>query len=232
MSRTTEAVTARVPGPIKRRVEELAEETGNSQSAMAKELIKDGLEAREEDTARRRSVSPITILGVVAIAVAPTLLATGYTGLGIGLGAFAAAYVLLWATAYDVVLERHLEAAREELDEAGGVVGFFRLMWFDHHVEDPDTIVERAARLDLYAPVAGVLAILAAGVAAVLQYFGYLGSVLDVVGPWGAIGWAVLIVALAYLFALMLGISALASLAVASARAADEPVVEEVAAGE
>ena len=171
-----------------------------------------------------RSVSPLTILGVVAIAVAPTLLATGFTGLGVAFGAVGAVYALLWVTAYDLALERYLDDVRDQLDDAGGVVGFFRLMWFDHHGEDPDTIVERAARLDLYAPIAGGLGILVGGVAFGLYYVGHFATVAGVIGPWGVFGWALLVVGLAYVFALMIGVSAIASLAVASSRrGADAP---------
>ena len=164
-----------------------------------------------------RSVSPLTILGVVAIAVAPTLLATGFTGLGVAFGAVGAVYALLWVTAYDLALERYLDGVRDRLDDAGGVVGFFRLIWSDHHVEDPDTIVERAARLDLYAPIAGGVGLLVGGVAVVLHSLGYFAAVAGVIGPWGVFGWGLLVLGFAYLFAVMLAISALASLAIATA---------------
>ena len=228
MGQNTVPLTARVPEEERDAVEELAEEEAKSKSAMTRELVQIGYDEfnkEGEPGAGRtgRSVSPLTILGVVAIAVAPTLLATGYTGLGVAFGAVAAVYALLWVTAYDLALERYLDDVRDRLDEAGGVVGFFRLMWFDHHVEDPDTIVERAARLDLYAPVAAGLAILVGGVAVVLQLTGYLGSVLAAIGPFGAFGWALLIVGFAYLFAVMLAVSALASLAIATATSSTAP---------
>jgi hypothetical protein len=215
MSRNTEAVTARVPSPMKRELEDLAEETGNSQSAMVKDLIKDGLEAREEDTPAR-SVSPLTILGVVAIAIAPTLLATGYTGVGAVFGAIAATYVLLWATATDVVVEERLAEARDRLRDVGGVVGFFRYVVSDHQVENPDTVVERAARLDLVAGglLVGLVAVLAPlGVAASI---GVLEPFLSVIGTSGVAAIALAIVALAYAAVVLMGVSALASLALAS----------------
>ena len=221
MAKNTVPLSGRVPEPLKEKVEELAEEREMSRSAMTRELIKDGIEEIENEQAaqsnRPRSVSPLTILGVVAIAVAPTLLATGYTGLGIAFGAVGAVYALLWVTAYDLALERYLDGVRDQLDDAGGVVGFFRLMWFDHHVEDPDTIVERAARLDLYAPIAGGLALLVGGAAVVLYSLGYFAAVAGVIGPWGVFGWGLLVLGFAYLFAVMLAISALASIAIATA---------------
>jgi len=235
MGRTTEAVTARVPGPMKRRVEELAEETGNSQSAMARELIKTGLEERDRDESPPgRSVSALTILGVVAIAVAPTLLATGFTAIGAVFGAIGALYALLWATAYDGVVEDALGTARDELREVGGVVGFFRFayrkMRNDHHVEDPDTVIERAARLDILAEGAlvGLLAVLIPlGLAA---YVGVLEPFLAAVGTTGVRAIVLLIVALAYGFAFLMAVSALASLAIATAGGAST-AAEEVADG-
>ena len=146
MSRTTVAVTARVPEPLKDKIEGLAEETGNSKSAMTKELIKSGIERREADADEAdahhgRSASPLTILGVAAIVVSPTLLATGYTGVGAVFSMIGAVYALLWVTAYDSVVEEALDAARDELREVGGVIGFFRYVMSEHRVEEPDTVV-------------------------------------------------------------------------------------------
>ena len=222
-------VNSRVPERIKEAIAEEADRRGVSQSTVVREYMEDVYadpEAGEgdgEDTAdepaRGRSVSPLALVGVVSLAIAPTLLATGYTAAGGIAGAVAAAYVLLWVTATDVVVEEALGDARAELREAGGVVGFFRRVVTDHHVEDPDTVVESAARLDIVA--LGLLVGLAAvlvplGVAA---WVGVLGGLLAAVGSVGATAILVLIMALAYGFVVLMGVSAVASLAIASARA-------------
>lgn len=233
MAEKTVPLTARVPEEERNAVEDLADERAKSKSAMTRELVQRGLETIGEDDSEpepSRTTSPLTILGVVAIAVAPTLLATGYTGLGVVLGLVAAAYALLWVTAYDTVLEERLDDARDELREVGGVVGFFRYIMSDHHVEDPDTVVERAARLDLVAQglLVGLLVVLAP-----LGIAGYLGALepfLAVVGTTGALALALLIVVLGYGFALLMAVSALASLAIASAAAEDDVAEDDTAA--
>jgi uncharacterized membrane protein len=188
---------------------------------MTRELVQRGIETIDEDDnepERHRSTSPITILAIVAIAVAPTLLVTGHIAAATIFFAIPAMSALLWITGYDEVLQEKFSTIRD----------FFLVMWFDHHVENPDNVVERAARLDLYAPVALVLSALVGGVGVALQYLGYLDVVLAVIGPWGALGWALLVVGLMYLFALMLGISAIATVAVATSRS-DADVVEDPA---
>ena len=197
-------------------VKEYVDERGVKKSDVLRRATKEYIDEQTgEAGGARRSVSPLTILGLGAVAWG--LLATGYTQVGGVLGIFAAVYALLWVTAYDTVLEGALDDARDELREVGGVVGFFRYVATDHHVEDPDTVVERAARLDLYAPIAGGLALVVGGAAVVLYSLGYFAAVVGVIGPWGVFGWGLLVLGLAYLFAVMLAISALASLAIATA---------------
>ena len=230
MAEKTVPLTARVPEEERDAVEDLADERAKSKSAMTRELVQRGLETIDEDDRApepSRTASPLTILGVVAIAVAPTLLATGYTGLGVVLGLVAAVYALLWVTAYDTVLEERLDDARDELREVGGVVGFFRYVAADHHVEEPDTVVERAARLDLVAQglLVGLLAVLAP--LAVAAYLGALEPLLAVIGATGATAIVLLVLALGYAAALLMGVSALASLAIASAATEDDDVVDE-----
>jgi hypothetical protein len=230
MAEKTVPLTARVPEEERDAVEDLADERAKSKSAMTRELVQRGLETIDEDDRApepSRTASPLTILGVVAIAVAPTLLATGYTGLGVVLGLVAAVYALLWVTAYDTVLEDVLDTARDKLREVGGVVGFFRYVATDHHVEDPDTVVERAARLDLVGQglLVGLLVVLVPlGIAG---YLGALGPFLAAIGTTGVRAIAVLIIVLTYGFAFLAAVSTLASLAIASAATEDDAVVDD-----
>jgi hypothetical protein len=192
-------------------------------------LVREGVDGDEEDQPPRSGASPITILGVVALAVAPTLLATGYTALGAVVGVFAAVYALLWATAYDVVLQEHVGNARQKLRRAGGLVGFFQLMRSDHPVEDPSTPVERAARLDLWGLVsAGVIVIVLSPFAA-FYYMGHLELVLSLLPTWSI--WSVIITVgvLAHAVIILLGISTIATVAITTARgsAADDEAAAE-----
>ena len=215
-------VTGKIPARVREELEEEAEARGVSRSTVIREHLEAAVDdpgEEEADPTPDRSASPLALVGVVSLAVAPTLLATGYTAVGGIAGAVAAAYVLLWVTATDVVVEEALGDARAELREAGGVVGFFRRVMTDHHVEDPDTVVERAARLDIVA--SGLLVGLAAVVVplGVAAWVGVLGGLLAAVGSTGATAILVLIMALAYGFVVLMGVSAVASLAIASARA-------------
>lgn len=226
-----DTVSGKVPGRVTEGLDEEAEARGVSRSTVIREHLEAAVEDDEEDTAggAGRSVSALALLGVVSLATAPTLLATGYTAAGGVAGAVAAIYVLLWVTATDVVVEEALGDARAELREAGGVVGFFRRVVSDHHVEDPDTVVERAARLDIVAfglLVGLVVVLLPLGVAA---WVGVLGELLATVGSTGATAIATLIMALAYGVVVLMGVSAVASLAIASARA-EADAVDDAAA--
>lgn len=216
-----EAFAFRLENDTAEDVKKYVEERGVKKSDVLRRATKEYIDEQAgEDTQPdpRRSVSPVTVMGVVAIAVAPTLLATGYTGLGIGLGAVAAVYALLWVTAYDVVLGRHLDTVRDELGDVGGVVGFFQLMREDHPVEDPDTLVERAARADLWA-----LGLITSGLVVVTPMyvaaqFGYFEPFLAAIGTAGALGIGLFVVVVVYGFVFLMGLSALATLALATAR--------------
>ena len=210
-------------------VKEYVDERGVKKSDVLRRATKEYIDEQTgEAGGARRSVSPLTILGLGAVAWG--LLATGYTQVGGVLGIFAAVYALLWVTAYDTVLEGALDDARDELREVGGVVGFFRYVATDHHVEDPDTVVERAARLDLVAQgvLVGLLVVLAP--LAVAAYLGALEPLLAVIGTSGVRGIALVVVALGYAAALLMGVSAVASLAIASAATDDIGVDEETTA--
>ena len=214
-----EAFAFRLENDTAEDVKKYVEERGVKKSDVLRRATKEYIDEQTgEDTQRtQRSTSTLTILAIVAIAVAPTLLVTGHIAAATIFFAIPAMSALLWITGYDQVLQEKFSNIRD----------FFLLMWFDHHVEDPDNVVERAARLDLYAPVAGGLGLLVGGAAVVLQYLGYLDVVLAVIGPWGAFGWALLLVGLMYLFAVMLVISAIATVAIATSRSGDDVGVDE-----
>jgi len=216
-----EAFAFRLENDTAEEVKRYVEERDLKKSDVLRRATKQYIDEQTgEDTQRtQRSASPITILAIVAIAVAPTLLVTGHIAAATIFFAIPAMSALLWITGYDEVLQEKFSNIRD----------FFLVMWFDHLVEDPDNVVERAARLDLYAPVALVLSALVGGVGVVLQYLGYLDVVLAVIGPWGALGWALLLVGLMYLFAVMLGISAIATVAIATSRSNADVAVEESA---
>lgn len=232
--------TLSLPHEVVDEIDEYAEETHVNTRSKAVELIAraqleedeedgggDEDDATEEDhrsTASGRSASAVTILGVLALALGPTFLSTGYTGLGVVASSIGATYALLWATAYDLVLARKYDDVRAELGEAGGVVGFFRVMWAKwegtHHVEDPNTPVERAARLELYAPVLSGVGVLVSSPVLVALYLLDYGParVIDLLGVSGALWYLTLVVGLVYIIGLVIGISSIATIAIATAR--------------
>lgn len=234
-----QTLAGRVSQSVVDDVEAIAEEESSSKSTVVRRFVEQGIErhkaeeeALDDATTAGRSVSPLALVGVVSLAIAPTLLSTGYTIAGGVAGVVAAAYVLLWVTATDVVVEEALGDARAELREAGGVVGFFRRVVTDHHVEDPDTVVERAARLDILAfgLLTGLLAVLLpVGAAA---WVGVLGEALAVVGSAGATAVLLVVLVVAYGAAVLMGVSAVASLAIASARTDRSDTVDVDAAAE
>ena len=237
MEDNDQTLAGRVSQSVVDDVEAIAEEESSSKSTVVRRFVEQGIErhkAEEEaaaDTGAEagRSVSPLALLGVVSLATAPTLLATGYTAAGGVAGGVAAIYVLLWVTATDVVVEEALGDARAELREAGGVVGFFRRVVTDHHVEDPDTVVERAARLDIVAfgLLVGLGVVLLPLVVA--AWVGVLGEVLAALGTTGVTAAAIVIMLLGYGFVVLMGVSAVASLAIASARTEPELVDDPTA---
>jgi len=213
-------ITTRVPDALVEEVDEKADEEHRSRSEMTKLLVETGLEHYdEEDTAAGRAVSPLALLGVVSLAIAPTLLATGYTLVGGLAGVVAAAYVLLWVTATDHLLEEALGTARDELRAVGGVRGFFRAVIHDDRVVDePETVVERLTYADVVgAGLLTVFTVLALPLALAARV-GLLAPALEAIGSLGVLALLVGLLVLAYGGALLLGVSALATLAVASAR--------------
>jgi len=207
-------------------VDDYADENGFNKSQVLRRALIEYF--REDDeTGAGRAVSPLALLGVICLAVAPTLLATGHVLVGALAGLVAAAWVLLWVTATDVLVEEALGTAREELQAVGGVRGFFRaVIYEDRVVDDPETLVERLT----YADVAGaglLTVVLLLGLPLlVAARLGLLGPTLEAIGSAGVLALLVGAGAVAYGGALLLAVSALATLAVASARhdlAADDP---------
>jgi len=149
----TRIVSARLQGQLVDRYEEAEEASPEeNSSAFLRSVIVDGLDARERrrQKAVGQGVSPLALLGVGSLAGAPTLLATGYTLLGAIVGAVAAAYLLLWVTATDDLVEEALGSARAELRAVGGVSGFLRVLIFeDRVVDEPETVVERLTYADV-----------------------------------------------------------------------------------
>jgi len=218
MAADKKTLSAKVAVDTDERVESIAEDLGARKSDVLRRALSEYLEEEEMDTSPSRSTSPLALLGVVALAIAPTLLATGYTLVGGAAGVVAATYAVLWVTAYDTLVEERLGTARDELRAAGGVVGFFRaVMYDDRAVEDPETPVERLT----YADVAGVgvltaVTLLALPLAAA-AYVGVLPPALETIGGAGTLALAGLLVGLVYLGFGLLGLSALATLALADA---------------
>jgi len=208
----------RAPPDRYEEVDAHAEENGINKSDVLRRATEEYLDA-ENDTSASRSPSPVALLGVVSLAIAPTLLATGYTLVGGLAGVVAATYVLLWVTATDHLLEEALGTARDELRAVGGVRGFFRaVIYEDRVVEEPETLVEHLT----YADIAGgalltVFSVLAL-VLALATNVGLLAPALEAIGGLGVLALLVGLLVLAYGGALLLGVSALATLAVASAR--------------
>lgn len=222
----------RVDNDTAEAVEEYVEERGINRTDALRRATEEYIgkrEAYEPSDSSGGGVSSITIFGIVSMAIAPTLLATGYTVLG-GFAAFVAAtYLVLWATAYDVVLERRVGAIRDELGERGGLwSGFFRLMREDHPVDDPRSPIERAARFDTYAYALAVAGLLALLPLAALARLGYLEPFLSLIGTPGRIGILILIIGVAYGFAFLMGVSAIALLAIATSRS-DADLAEDPA---
>ena len=223
MSRNDQTVAGMVTESVNEDVEAIAEEESVSKSAIVRRFVEEGVERhKSEQEAKQRAgrpTSPLALLGVVSLAIAPTLLATGYTLVGAGAGVVAAAYVLLWVTATDVVVEEALGTARDELRAVGGVRGFFRAVIHDDRVVDePETLVERLTYADVVgAGLLTVFTVLALPLALAARV-GLLAPTLEAIGSLGVLALLVGGVVLAYGGALLLGVSALATLAVASAR--------------
>lgn len=212
----------RVDNDTAEAVEEYVEERGINRTDALRRATEEYIgkrEAYEPSDSGGGRVPSLTIFGIVAMAIAPTLLVGGYTVLG-GVATFlAATFLVLWATAYDVVLERRVGAIRDELGERGGLwSGFFHLMSKDHPVDDPRSPIERAARFDIYAVAFALVGLIVLLPLATLGWAGYLEPFLSYIGAAGAFGIALFIAVVAYGFVFLMGVSAIALLAIATTR--------------
>jgi hypothetical protein len=218
----TRIVSARLQGQLVDRYEEAEEASPEeNSSAFLRSVIVDGLDARERrrQKAVGQGVSPLALLGVGSLAGAPTLLATGYTLLGAIVGAVAAAYLLLWVTATDDLVEEALGSARAELRAVGGVSGFLRVLIFeDRVVDEPETLVEKLTYADVAAAGLVALATVLALPLWVATRVGLLEVAIEVVGGLGVLAFVAGLIVLVYASVFLLGVSAIATLAVAYAR--------------
>lgn len=242
-------VSARVTDETNDIVDELAEQQEDSKSNVVRRLLLDGLETREreqqemgetddtdDDRAGGRSVSALTILGVVSIALAPTMLASGQIAAGALLSMVAGVYALLWVTATDVVVEEALAGARAEVRRAGGLIALFRsvlssyraaapaavafvrdVITEDHVVEEPETFVERLTYADVLALVFGAAGLVLMAPLYLGFQLGYDQLIVDALGVTGLLAVLVVFTLLAYVYVFLFGISAIASLAVMTA---------------
>lgn len=241
------AISSRVDPETREELTEVAEAEDRTKSEMIEKYVKRGIDnwEGEDDRAADRSVSALTILGVVSFALAPTLLASGQIAAGALLSMVAGVYALLWVTATDVVVEEAIAGARSELREAGGVIALFRsarkdrigvvallkkVFSEDRVVEEPQTLVERLTYADVLGFVFGGLAIVLATPLVVGVRLGYTDAIVQSLGGVGFLLYFVVILALAYLFTILFGISALASLAVVTSSSVSSPA--EVEAGD
>jgi hypothetical protein len=160
----------------------------------------------------------------------PVLLAVGAVGTATLATVVGVGYAFLWAVGYDGRVAHHLTRAKREYDAVGGLRGFVGRLFAPADENDPDTLVERAARLDTYAlslvivaavfssPVWGSYWLGTAG-------FGTWEPVIEFLGAGSAfsiLSAAMIITMIAFLLA---GVSAIASLALTSA-GADETIAE------
>jgi hypothetical protein len=238
-------LSGRIPEDTYREVEAYADTHDVKKSDVLRRATEEYLDEDDADSGAR-SPSALTIVGVVALAIAPTLLATGYTALGGGAAVVAVGYIVLWVTGLNVAAERFFGGIREEYTDNGGVVGFFRDVLTVHFgdnwaarqlrklagppvVEDPDTLFERATRADalMYGSMIALLGVLLPVAAAI--WFGYFAAFVDFVGATGVDATVLLITFLACSFAVSAGVLALSSLTVASARSAGTTTTDDAA---
>jgi hypothetical protein len=158
-------------------------------------------------------------VGVVSAVLGPVLFAVGQAPIAVPFLVVGAVFVLLWATGYDQYDDELVAEARAELAEHGGVRGFFRAVFLgDPVIDDPSTVFERAANADRYVPIVSLAALIVALPVGAAYEAGALSAFVETLGAWGALGYLLLLTGAMYLIPVILGVSAVASLAVATAR--------------
>ena len=224
------ALSSRVDRDTAYTVEKFAEERGWSKSKAVREIVRQHF--REEDREAREErktvgASAAAVVGGSAIgatlAASFVLFALGYLATGVGVFTTAAVGGTAWGLArffgWGAVFHDATAAVREGFDEVGGVRGFLAQLkqQFDDEapVDNPQTIVERAACWDRFIPALGGV-----GVVYALLGVGIVESgVLEMLGPFAAAAYLLGLVVLAYSAPLIMIISSLAVFAIDSAEA-------------
>jgi Ribbon-helix-helix protein, copG family. len=249
MSSTTKerrdnTISARVTDETNDIVDDLAEKKEDSKSNVVRRLLLEGLESREreqqetnetddtdDDRAADRSVSALTVLGIVSIALAPTMLATGQIVVGGVLSMVAGVYGILWATATDHVVEDAIADGRSKVQEAGGLLGFFlTALREDRVIDDPDTLLERLtnAHYPAYA-ILLIAAVVMSPVVAVVA-LGRTDAFISIAGVGPVLGFTVFIIALLLASVFLLGVSTFAMLSVMDSDTVSAPTGDETGA--
>lgn len=245
-------MSASLPITTKNRLDEIADERGCSRSSALTQVVSERDQYLDERDAARAEIEQLraeleveqerreqaeqatpsgdaSTVGVVSAVLGPVLLAVGQVPIAVPLLVVGAVFVLLWATGYDQYADELVAEARTELAEHGGLRGFFRAVFLgDPVIDDPSTVFERAANAERYVPIAALAALVVALPAWVAYEAGALSAFVETLGAWGTLGYLLLFAGAMYLIPLTLGVSAIASLAVATARtpADDTPTPE------
>jgi hypothetical protein len=243
-------MSASIPIETKKKLDTIADERGVSRSAALTELVGEWEKYRDELDATRSEVEQLrgrlqaeqekaeqvtptsrdaSTVGLLATVLGPVLLAVGQAYIAVPFLVVGAVYVLLWATGYDQYADVAIAEARAELAEHGGLRGFFFAVFLgDPVIDDPSTVFERAANAERYTLIAALAALVVALPAWVAYEAGALSALVETLGGWGTLGYLLLLTGAMYLIPVILGVSAIASLAVATARtpADDTPTPE------
>lgn len=228
------ALSSRVNRDTAYTVEKFAEERGWTKSKAVREIVRQHFREEEREERKAAGASAAAVVGGSAIgatlSASLVLLAVGYLASGVGLFAAAAVVGTTWGLVrffgWGAVFHDATGAVREGFDEVGGVRGFLAQLkqQFDDEapVDNPQTIVERAACWDRFIPALAVV-----GVVYALLGVGIVESgVLEMLGPFAAAAYVLGLVVLAYSAPLIMIISSLAVFAIDSAEAwgaADTP---------
>jgi hypothetical protein len=208
-----------------------AREDGEPLDDTVRRLLRDSAEDGDSAAGRQPStVVPATLAATLAVSV--TLLATGEGAVGVPLAFVSAVGVAGWGlarlTGWGAWAADKITVLQEGFQDIGGVRGFFRVAWRrykgDHPIDEPSTVVERAARLDNYLPALFVVAFAVGGV-----MWGVVeAGVLPLIGPTGALILLLAFILVVYSIPAAMVVAAAAQLAVAGVgRASDADTAEQ-----
>lgn len=207
MGRNTVSVGTRVDESLDEELGEYEDDHSMNRSAAVRTLIVQGL--REDNNPDTGRASPYTTVGVAAVATLALGL-VGETEAALALGGIVSAVAGLWVVFRTF---RVSDDILQSFHDIGGFSGFLRAVMddfrADHPIDEPTTVVERAARWDAYAPVlllVGAIYTVVGLVGVYLGVFTPLTAVLYLLLFWPAVGAAPVV----------LGVSGLAMLAIAS----------------